>query len=234
MLADKELTDKEAKGAANYEVGDVIRYGSKGSDEPGIAPNSYGTVTAVDAKNNLITVSGPDIAPHTYDSAAEWKMRLKADVYTREDRELAEGNRVQFTRSQWDQGIRVGNLATIERIHKDGGLSVKVDFGASLQLTPEQAQHVEYGYAIKSTKRLAVDRVILSGEAEQVTAQRDALAELPAKLHELSVHTSHGYQPIATPAPDLPNDLSVPSPSEISTPEVSLPTIEHEGYAIEV
>ena len=109
-----------------------------------------------------------------------------------------------------------------------------MDSGASLQLTPEQAQHVEYGYAIKSTKRLAVDRVILSGEAEQVTEQRDALAELPAKLHELSVHTSDGYQHIATPAPELSNDLSVPSPSEISTQEVSLPTIEHEGYAIDM
>ena len=234
ILTDKGLTDKEAKSAANYEVGDVIRYGNKGSNEPGIAPNTYSTVTAVDAASNLITVSGPDNAPHTYDPAAEWKMRLQADVYTREDRELAQGDRVQFTRSEWDQGIRVGNLATIERIHEDGGMSVKVDSGAALQLTPEQAQHVEYGYAIESTKRLSVDRVILSGEAEQITAQRDALAELPAKLHELSVHTSDGYQPIATPAPELSNDLSMPSPAELPTPEVSLPTIEHEGYAIEM
>ena len=98
------------------------------------------------------------------------------------------------TRSEWDQGIRVGNLATIEQIQEHSGLSVKVDSGASLQLTPEQAQHVEYGYAIESTKRLAVDRVILSGEAEQITAQREALSELAANLHELTVYTSDAYQ----------------------------------------
>ncbi|WP_419806349.1 MobF family relaxase [Terriglobus sp.] len=234
VLADKGLSDKEAKNAANYEVGDVIRYGSKGSDELGISPNTYGMVTAVDAENNLITVSGSDDAPHTYDPAAEWKMRLKADVYTREDRELAEGDRVQLTRSEWDQGIRVGNLATIERIHEDGGLSVKVDSGANLQLTPEQAQHVEHGYAIESTKRLSVNRVILSGEAEHITGQRDALAHLPAKLHELSVYTSDGYQPLQTPAPDLATDLSMPMPTDLATAEVSLPSLEQEGYALEM
>ena len=233
VLADKGLSDKEAKNAAKYEVGDVIRYGSKGSEELGISPNTYGTVTAVDAKNNLITISGSDDAPHTYDPAAEWKMRLKADVYTREDRELAEGDRVKFTRSEWDQGIRIANLATIERIHEDGGLSVKVDSGASLQLTPEQAQHVEYGYAIESTKRLAVDRVILSGQAEQITGQRDALAHLPAKLHELSVYTSNGYHPLQTPASDLANNLSMPA-TDLDTPEFSRPSLEQEGYAIEM
>ncbi len=232
ILTDKGLSDKEAKSAANYEVGDVIRYGSKGNDELGVSPNTYGTVTDVDTKHNLITVSGSDDAPHTYDPASEWQMRLKATVYSPENRELAEGERIQFTRSEWDQGIRLGNLATIERIHEDGGLSVKVDSGATLQLTPEQAQHVEYGYAIESTKRLAVDRVILSGEAEQITGQRDALAHLPTKLHELSVYTSDGYQP--TPAPELSNDLAMPSPAEVSTPEVSLPSLEHEGYAIEM
>ncbi len=232
ILTDKGLSDKEAKSAANYEVGDVIRYGSKGNDELGVSPNTYGTVTDVDTKHNLITVSGSDDAPHTYDPASEWQMRLKATVYSPENRELAEGERIQFTRSEWDQGIRLGNLATIERIHEDGGLSVKVDSGATLQLTPEQAQHVEYGYAIESTKRLAVDRVILSGEAEQITGQRDALAHLPTKLHELNVYTSDGYQP--RPAPELSNDLAMPLPAEVSTPEVSLPSLEHEGYAIEM
>lgn len=234
ILTDKGLSDKEAKSAANYEVGDVIRYGSKGNDELGISPNTYGTVTGVDTKRNLITVSGSDDAPHTYDPASEWQMRLKATVYTPEDRKLAHGERVQFTRSEWDQGIRVGNLATIERVHEDGGLSVKVDSGASLQLTPEQSLHVEYGYAIESTKRLAVDRVILSGEAAQITAQRDALAHLPAKLHELSVYTSDGYQPLLTPPPDPSIDLAVSSPAELGTSEVSRPSLEQEGYAIEM
>ena len=232
ILTDKGLSDEEAKNAANYEVGDVIRYGSKGNDELGISPNTYGTVIDIDTKRNLITVSGSDDAPHTYDPASEWQMRLKATVYSAEDRELAEGERIQFTRSQWDQGIRVGNLATIQRIHEDGGLSVEADSGASLQLTPEQAQHVEYGYAIESTKHLAVDRVILSGEAEQITGQRDALAHLPAKLHELSVYTSEGYQP--TRPLKLSNDLAMPSLAEVSTPEVSLPSLEQEGYAVEM
>jgi hypothetical protein len=233
VLTDKMLSDKDAKIAAYYEVGDVIRYGSKGNDELGIAPNTYGTVTGVDTEKNLITVTGADDSPRVYNPATEWQMRLKATVYSPEERELAEGERIQLTRSEWDQGIRVGNLATIEHIHEDGGLSVKVDSGASLQLTPEQAQHVEYGYAIESTKRLAVDRVVLSGEAEQITAQRDALSQLPAKLHELTVYTSDGYRP-AAPELAVPNEFAIPAVAEISTPKIEVPSIEFEGYAIEM
>jgi conjugative relaxase-like TrwC/TraI family protein len=233
VLTDKLLSDKDAKIAANYEVGDVIRYGSKGSDELGIAPNTYGTVTAVEAEKNLITIAGADDSPRVYDPATEWQMRLKATVYSPEERELAEGERIQLTRSEWDHGIRVGNLATIEHIHEDGGLSVKVDSGASLQLTPEQAQHLEYGYAIESTKRLAVDRVILSGEAEQITAQREALSQLPAKLHELTVYTSDGYQP-AVPELAVRKEFAGPAVAGIPAPEIDAPSIEFEGYALEL
>ncbi len=233
VLIDKVLSDKDSKIAANYEVGDVIRYGSKGSDELGISPNTYRTVTGVDAEKNLITVTGADDSPRVYNPATEWQMRLKATIYSSEDREFAEGERIQFTRSEWDQGIRVGNLATIAHIHEDGGLSVKVDSGAILQRTPEQAQHVEYGYAIESTKRLAVDRVILSGESEQISAQREALSQLPAKLHELTVYTSDGYHPAA---PDLPVQKEFVGTflTGIPTTEIDVPSIDFEGYAIEM
>jgi len=233
VLTDKLLSDKDAKIAANYEVGDVIRYGSRGSDELGVAPNTYGTVTGVDAEKNLITVTGADNSPRVYNPATEWQMRLKATVYSPEERELAEGERIQLTRSEWDQGLRVGHLATIQHIHEHGGLSIEVDSGASLRLTPEQAQHVEYGYAIESTKRLAVDRVILSGEAEQITAQREALSQLPAKLHELTVYISDSYQP-AAPVLAMQKEFVGPVLTEIPTPEMDAPSIDFEGYAIEL
>lgn len=233
VLTDKQLSDKDAKIAANYEVGDVIRYGSKGSDELGISPNTYGRVTGVDTEKNLIIVTGSDDSPRVYDPATEWQMRLKSTVYSPEERELAVGERIQLTRSEWDQGIRVGNLATIEHIHEDGSLSVRIDLGSGLQLTPEQAQHVEYGYAIESTKRLAVDRVILSGEAEQITAQHEALSQLPAKLHELTVYTSDDYQR-AAPELAMQKEFAVPAVAEIPKPEMDAPCIEFEGYAIEL
>ncbi len=190
-------------------------------------------MTGVDAGRNLITVTGADDSPRLYNPAAEWQMRLKATVYIPEERELAVGERIQLTRSEWDHGIRVGNLATIEHIHEDGGLSVKVDAGASLQLTPEQAQHVKYGYAIESTKRLAVDRVILSGEAEQITAQRETLSQLPAKLHEITVFTSEGYQPAASEIA-MQKEFVRPVATKTLIPEIEAPSIEVEGYAIEM
>ena len=233
VLTDKRLSDKNAKSAANYEVGDVIRYGSKGSDELGISPNTYGTVTGVDAGKNLIIVSGTDDSPRVYNPATEWQMRLKATVYSPEEREVAEGERIQFSRSDRDKGIRAGDLATIDHIHDDGGFSVKLDSGATLQLPTEQAQHVEYGYAIESTKRLAVDRVILSGEADQIAAQREALSQFPANLHELTVYTSDGYR-AASPELAVMREFAVRAVAEVPMPKVDAPSIEFDGHAIEL
>ncbi len=232
VLTDKLLSDKDCKIAANYEVGNVIRYGSKGSDELGIPPNTYGTVSGVDAEKNLITVTGADASPRVYNPATEWQMRLKAAIYAPQAREFSKGERIQFTRSDWGQGIRVGNLATIDHIRDDGGLSVKVDSGATLHLTSEQAQHVEYGYAIESTKSLSVDRVILSGEAEQITSRREAFSRLPSKLHELIVYTSDGYQ-AAAPELAMQRKFAGSVETEIPLPEIDDPSIEFEGYAIE-
>ena len=233
VLTDKLLSDKDAKIAANYEVGDVIRYGSKASDKLGISPNTYRTVTGVDAEKNLITVTGADDSPRVYNPATEWQMRLKASLYSPEDRELAEGERIQFSRSDWDKGIRAGNLATIEQIRDDGAFSIKVDSGATLQLTPEQAQHIEYGYAIESTKRLYVDRIILSGEAEQINAQREALSQVQANFQELTVYTSDGAR-TASPEFAVHREFAGPAVAKIAIPEIEVPSIEFEGYAIEL
>ena len=80
---------------------------------------------------------------------------------------------------------------------------------------------------------LAVDRVILSGEAEQITAQREALSELPANLRELTVYTSVGYQ-AASPELGVLKELAAPAVPEISTPKIEVPSIEFEGYAMEI
>jgi DNA polymerase III psi subunit len=166
-------------------------------------------------------------------TATEWQMRLKATLYSPEDRELAEGERIQFTRSESDQRIRLGSLATIEHIHGDGGLSVKVDWGSILQLTPEQAQHIEYGYAIESTKRLSVDRIILSGEAEQINAQREALSQVQANFQEITVYTSDDYQP-TVPVLAVHNEIAILPVGEMPSPEFQVSSVELEGYAIEM
>ena len=90
-----------------------------------------------------------------------------------------------------------------------------------MQLTPEQAHHVEYGYAIESTQRLTLDRVILSGEAGQITSQRAALSQLPAKLHELTVDTSGEYE-AASPELAVLKDFALPAVIEISTPKTEV------------
>jgi hypothetical protein len=73
---------------------------------------------------------------------------------------------------------------------------------------------------------------MLSGEAEQIIAQREALSQLPGKLHDLTVYTSDGYRP-ATPELAVRKE-SFPALAEIPIPKVDAPSIEFEGYAIEL
>jgi len=100
-------------------------------------------------------------------------------------------------------------------------------------LPPEQAQHVEYGYAIELTKRLAVDRVILSGEAEDITALREGMDKFPTKLHELTVYTSDAYRRAASELV-VQKEFAGLAVAEIPMPEIDAPSIEFEGYAIEL
>ena len=71
------------------------------------------------------------------------------------------------------------------------------------------------------------------GEVDQLTAQRDALAKLPARLQELSIYTSDGY----SAAPELSHTPPVaiqPHVAEISAPEISVPIPQLESFAIEL
>jgi len=120
--------------------------------------------------------------------------------------------------------------------HSSQGLTAdrmiaNIDTDSSRSLINDRLAYV--GYAIESTKRLAVDRVILSGEPEQIAAQREPLSQLPANLHELTVYTSDGYQ-VASPELAVQKEIVGPVVAEIPTPDIDAPSIEFEGYAIEL
>lgn len=92
-------------------MGDVLHY-SKGSRELEIEKRSYATVTAVDPKQNRLTVSyeGREV---TYDP----KRLQGISAYQEIHREFAQGDRIQFTAPIRDLGIANRELATIERIN---------------------------------------------------------------------------------------------------------------------
>jgi hypothetical protein len=181
VLIERQLADRGV--TANYSSGDLIQY-RIGNAEEGIAANSSARVLAVDAGKNLLTIEtrgGDQIA---YDPAALRSVTAKSIIYREKLRELAAGERIQFTSVMNEYGIRNRDLATVERIAEDNSLTVRLDNGKIVELNADQARHMEYGYAVANVKGVSADRVILT------EAAMPDLAALSQASRDVAVYTS--------------------------------------------
>jgi conjugative relaxase-like TrwC/TraI family protein len=176
--------------AANYAPGDEIHYKAGSPAKHGIADNSIATVLSVDAHTNAVTVATRDGNEVSYNSALMKKLTGESTVYREEHRDLAVGERIIFTESNREAHTRSGDFGTVARIADDSALSVHLDNGKSVELTPEQTQHIDYGYAVEAAPRAAVDCVLITGDASQIAEQQEAFARLSPHLRDLAIYTS--------------------------------------------
>jgi hypothetical protein len=124
-------------------------------------------------------------------------------------RDLAEGERIRFTATTQEFGIRKGDFATIEHIAEDRSLTVRSDQGNPVVLTEEQARHIDYGYTSERVPHRGAERVIVSGDAAQLAQMQEGFRRLSGQTRDLSFYTSDGQtiaQERTTP------ELEVPAP----------------------
>jgi conjugative relaxase-like TrwC/TraI family protein len=178
--------------AGNYRAGDEIHYRTGSPAEHGIADNSAATVLSVNAHTNTLTVVTSDRSEVSYNPALLKKQTGQSAVFREEQRDIAVGERVRLTAPDRDKHIRSGDFATVERTEPD--LSVRLDNGNTIDLDAEAARHIEYGYASETAGNLAADRVILTGQAEQLAGLEDDLAHLHPSVREFSIYTSDTSQ----------------------------------------
>ena len=60
-----------------------------------------------------------------------------------------------------------------------------------MELDPQQARHIDYGYAVDGSQRVSADRVIATGEA----LDQKTLQAVPFKTPDLTLYTSDGSGP---------------------------------------
>ncbi len=178
---------KHPEIATQYTPGDRIEY-RRGSRREGIASNSAAVVLAVHPRTNQLTVktvSGDEITYRPHRMAV---MTAQSKVYREEQREFAEGDRVRLTTPNAQHGIRNGDFGTITAI--GDGLEVRLDKGQSVQLTNEQARHIEHGYAVDGLKTGAPERVLISQDGSLPAAYE--AASLSRAGREVRVYVSDG------------------------------------------
>ena len=157
ILVRRDLTKAQLRHARNYQEGDVIHF-NRGDKRRGIASNSYLTVEAVHPDRETLTLSanhGPiELVPTRWSSL---------QVYTREQRTLAVGDRVQFRKPDKRHDIANGEFATVLALDAK---RVKLQFEdkRKLALPFWQLQHIDHGYCSTShaSQGSTVDRVIVN------------------------------------------------------------------------
>ena len=177
------------KVAAEYTPGDLIQYRQGSPTIDGIPHNSIGTVVLVDAKTNSLTVQTPSGDEATYNPNLTKTMTAESTVFRQEQREIAPGDRIQFSEADAARGIRKGDLGTVMAISDANGLDMKLDKGTMVQLNAEQARHIDCGYAVESIKPGAPERVLFTQEA--AVNEREAVS-LSRQGRELNLYTSDG------------------------------------------
>ena len=146
--------------AESYAPGDIIHYKS-GSAELGIAAGSRATVREVNPKANLITVDTGAGEQVSYRLHQARTVSQQSTLYREEQREFALEDRIRFTAPVPEHGVPARAFGTVSGRSGDGKtLDIALDSGKEVQLTTDQAKHLDYGYAVSSLAR--ADRVLFN------------------------------------------------------------------------
>jgi len=160
----QDMTGTERTFANAYRPGeDIIRY-NRASKVYGVNVGDYALVTAKNHSENEITVRFENGRQLTYNP-----QRLSGvSVYHEAQRELAEGDRIQFRTPLTEQRVANGELATITKI-SDDELSVRLDSGREFSFMQQRFRHIDHGYAVTShsSQGTTVDRVLINTDTRE-------------------------------------------------------------------
>ena len=215
VLIEKEASSR--RRAEAYEPGDKIHYktGSPAIDH--IPHDSTATVLSTTPKQNLITVQIDNTREKvTYNPAQLSTQTRESRVFQEETREIAEGERIRFTRYDKELGVRSGDLGTVTRMGQNRSMTVQLDSDKSIEVSPEKSRHIDYGYAVQSLKGNRSERIIATGDG--LTQQ--VFQGAPTK-GEHALYTG-------TPAPAQ----EFKTAKEITSPEIVKPAAQQHDFGI--
>jgi len=160
----QDMTGTERTFANSYLPGeDIIRY-NRASKVYQVEVGDYARVTAANHEKNEITVQMEDGRELTYNPS-----RLSGvSVYKEAQRDIAEGDRIQFRAPFTEKRVANGELGTIARIG-DEELTVKLDSGREVSFEADKFRHIDHGYAVTShsSQGTTVDRVLVNADTRE-------------------------------------------------------------------
>jgi len=190
VLDCQEIAGADRRWAAQYEVGDVVRY-TRGSKVLRIDPGEYACVENVDATNNLITIERENGEYQTYDP----RRLFGVTVYREVEREFSAGDRVQFTAPSKDLHIVNRELGTIEKINDTGDIQIRMDSGRAVAFNIREHPHLDQGYAVTShiSQGQTAEHVLIdvdTEKSEQPVTSRLAQVLMSCGQYDVQIYTN--------------------------------------------
>jgi conjugative relaxase-like TrwC/TraI family protein len=185
-----DMTGADRTWAARYAVDDVLHY-PRGSQDIGIERQSYTKVVATHPEDNLLTVQKEDGTTIRYNPARLYGVT----VYRELERKFAVGDRLSFTAPSKELGIANRDLGTVQRVEKDGQLSVRMDNGKAVSFNANQMRHFDHGYAVTShsSQGLTAERVLVNIDSNvhrDLINNRFAYVAISRGSHDAQVYTN--------------------------------------------
>jgi conjugative relaxase-like TrwC/TraI family protein len=192
FLIEKETGNKMR--VESYQPGDKIQFKTGSPTLDGIPYNSQATVISTNPLENHLSVRFDATREEvSYNPVRLRTQTRESRIFQEEVREVAQGERIRFTRHDKEIGVCAGDLGTVTRIGRDHSMNIRMDSGKITEVSPEKGRHIDYGYAVDTLKNVRADRVIATGDG--LTQQ--ALQAIPSKA-EVALHTSSPQQEFAT------------------------------------
>ena len=189
----QDLTGADRQWAARYDLGDTIRF-SRGSSQIGIRAGEYVDVVSKDPPTNSLVVR----SEHGRDIIYDPRRLQGVTVYQPQIRELAKGDRIQFTAPIPELRIANREQGTIQIADVDG-IRVQLDSGRRVTLDQYAARHVDYGYAVTSysSQGLTARRVLIHADttqSRQLLNERYAYVAVSRGSHDARVYTDNAHR----------------------------------------
>ena len=195
-----------------YEPGDKIHFKTGNPSIEHIPHDSTATVMATTPKGNLLTVQIDSTKDEVTYKPSELRTQTRESRLFREEvREIAEGERIRFTASDREAGVRLGDFGTVTRIGQDHSMTVQLDSGKTAELAPEKTSHIDYGYAVEGIKGVRADRIIATGDR---LSQRNLQTSFPQA--EVSMYPGSVAPPAE--AVSVKNEAAEPVLTQQQTP----------------
>jgi conjugative relaxase-like TrwC/TraI family protein len=212
LVQRQDMTGADRSWASHYEIGDTIRY-TRGSKAVGIDASAYASVVAIDPTANLLTVEKTNSELATYDP----RRLTGVSVYRQIEREFSTGDRIQFSAPDKSLGVANRDFATIEAIHPDGRLSVRLDNNRQVEFNATEHRHFDHGYAVTShsAQGLTAERVLVHADTSvhpDLLSSRFAYVSISRASREAMLFTDD----MTKLGPQLGADVSKTSALEIN------------------